>query len=197
MPLASIGDVAARLGRPISADETPRVAAFLDDASALVEDFCDRDFTQHTNESFILPGVLDRQLDIPFRYTAGLVVSSVALDGAELPSAEWTLVAQTLWRDLGWDGLAVTVTGSWGYSTVPATVKAAVCSEVIRWMSVSPGIVAEKTGDLEVQFGATASTQGLSPAARGMLGRYRRTIRSLTLRRTDERSDATSLYRLC
>lgn len=42
--LASVDDVAARLGRPVPEDECPRVVAFIQDASALVEDFCKRTF---------------------------------------------------------------------------------------------------------------------------------------------------------
>ncbi|MFF3416826.1 hypothetical protein ACFYW9_19315 [Streptomyces sp. NPDC002698] len=67
------------------------------------------------------------------------------------------------------------------WSVVPAAVKAAVCSEVIRWLSVSPGTVMEKTGDLEVQYAATAYNSGLSEAAKSMLCRYRRTAVAVSL----------------
>lgn len=41
----------------------------------------------------------------------------------------------------------------------PAIFKTVICSEVIRWLSVSPGVILERTGELETQFGQTASNQ--------------------------------------
>ncbi|MFF8629680.1 hypothetical protein [Streptomyces werraensis] len=94
----------ARLGRPLAdSAEAARVAAFLEDASALVIDYCLTDFAD----------------------------------------------------------------------AVPAVVKAAVCAEVIRWLSVSPGTVMEKTGDLQVEYASAANTPNLSEAAKSMLRKYR------------------------
>ncbi|MGJ3559627.1 hypothetical protein ACR6C2_16780 [Streptomyces sp. INA 01156] len=67
------------------------------------------------------------------------------------------------------------------YPEVPATVKAAVCSEVIRWLSVSPGTVMEKTGDLQVEYAANAYNSGLSEAAKSMLSKYRPRLGSISL----------------
>jgi hypothetical protein len=68
---------------------------------------------------------------------------------------------------------------------VPAAVRAAVCSEVIRWLSVSPGTVMEKTGDLEVQYATNAYSQGLSEAAKSMLSKYRQRVASISLHRAE------------
>ncbi|MFG3176590.1 hypothetical protein ACGFZC_16200 [[Kitasatospora] papulosa] len=116
MPIATIEDVVARLGRPFSDDaEATKAAAFIEDATALVCDYCGTDFQQPT------------------------------------------------------------------WSAVPGAVKAAVCAEVIRWLSVSPGTVMEKTGDLQVEYAQTAFASGLSEAAKSMLGKYRKRLGSIPL----------------
>lgn len=92
MPLATPEDIAARLGRPLSDDEQPRVLAFIEDASAFVTDYC---------------------------------------------------------------------TGRWDRTSPPATFKAIVSAEVIRWMSVAAGVVLERTGELVSAYDLS------SPAAYG------------------------------
>ncbi|MFE0773909.1 phage gp6-like head-tail connector protein [Streptomyces sp. NPDC058861] len=184
MPLATVDDVAARLGRPIPEEEKPRVAAFLDDVSAFVEDYCGRDFEQHQDETFSLAPAADAQLDIPPRYLPNLTITTARFDQGEALT-DWRLRGRALWRPGGWDeGQAVNVTGSWGYPAPPAAIKAVVCAEVIRWLAVSPGVVSEKVGDLEIEFGASSAAQSLSPTAMASLRRYRRRVGSLTLRRT-------------
>ncbi|UQA91321.1 hypothetical protein [Streptomyces halobius] len=110
MSLASVDDVAARLGRTIPEEERPRVEAFLADATAFVADYCGSGFREDS------PGI-----------------------------------------------------------------KAVICAEVIRWLSVQPGVVRERTGELEVEFGSASAAQQLSPAARASLKRYRPALRSLSL----------------
>ncbi|GAA0455790.1 hypothetical protein ABZ951_04355 [Streptomyces sp. NPDC046215] len=61
-------------------------------------------------------------------------------------------------------------------------IRAVLCSEVIRWLAIQPGVVSERVGDMEVQWGASA-TQSLSPAARDGLRRYRRQLGSISLTR--------------
>ncbi|UQI44637.1 hypothetical protein M1P56_09895 [Streptomyces sp. HU2014] len=60
-------------------------------------------------------------------------------------------------------------------------IRAVLCAEVIRWLAVQPGVVRERTGDLEVEFGSAAAAQQLSPAAKSGLRRYRPAMRSLSL----------------
>lgn len=62
-------------------------------------------------------------------------------------------------------------------------IRAVVCGEVIRWLAVQPGIVSERVGDMEVQWGS-AATQSLSPAAREGLRRYRRPLGVIPLSRS-------------
>ncbi|MEU3351292.1 hypothetical protein [Streptomyces sp. NPDC037389] len=111
MTWVSLEDVTARLGRPLAEDERPRVQAFLNDVTALVQGYCGS------------------------RYREGS----------------------------------------------PA-IRAVICGEVIRWLAVQPGIVAEKVGDMEVQWG-TAGTQTLSAAAQGGLRPFRRRFGSIGLYR--------------
>ncbi|WP_259454002.1 phage gp6-like head-tail connector protein [Streptomyces ginkgonis] len=175
----------ARLGRPLTQNDKYRVNAYIVDASALVEDYCGRDFTFHREEAFLLSPVADRQLPVPPRYLPNLTVSSVAFDASE-PLKDWVLSGQSLWRAAGWHhGQAVRVTGTWGYEVPPAAVTATVCAEVIRWLAVAPGLASERVGDVEVQFGSPATGQTLSPAARSSLSRYRRKATSVALRRPD------------
>ncbi|GGX08200.1 hypothetical protein [Streptomyces noursei] len=62
-----------------------------------------------------------------------------------------------------------------------AGIKAVICAEVIRWLAVQPGIVSEKVGDIQVEFGTSATTQSLSPAARTSLKKYRKKLASVPL----------------
>ncbi|MEV5875744.1 hypothetical protein AB0L75_16215 [Streptomyces sp. NPDC052101] len=74
-------------------------------------------------------------------------------------------------------------TGAWDRSKPPAIFKTVVCSEVMRWLAVQPGIVSERVGDVEVQFGPASAAQQLSPAAKASLRRYRRSLTSIRLER--------------
>ncbi|QUI30678.1 hypothetical protein H9W91_07265 [Streptomyces alfalfae] len=74
-------------------------------------------------------------------------------------------------------------TGTWDVASPPAVFKAVVCAEVIRWLSVSPGVVSEKVGDLQVDFESSAVAQNLSPAAQMALRRYRRQFGTVTFSR--------------
>ncbi|MGK5496387.1 phage gp6-like head-tail connector protein [Streptomyces sp. URMC 125] len=177
--------MAARLGRPIPEEERLRVEAFLADASAFVEDYCGLDFAWHQDETFSLTPTINRQLLIPARYLPSLTITSVSFDGGD-PLDDWTRRGHSLWRDTGWDdSSAVLVTGTWGFEEVPATVKAVVCAEVVRWLAVNPGVTSERVGDLEVQFTGASTVMSLSRTATSALARYRRRFGSLTLRRSD------------
>ncbi|MFJ7901897.1 hypothetical protein ACIQ6V_15640 [Streptomyces sp. NPDC096198] len=68
-----------------------------------------------------------------------------------------------------------------GYRDGSPGIRAVICAEVIRWLAVAPGIVSEKVGDIQVEFGTAATTQSLSPAARTSLKRYRRKMASIPL----------------
>lgn len=188
MPLATVDDVVARLGRPVAdSTEAARITAFIEDAGGLVRDYCRTDFQQHTNETFEVL-VKGGQARLAPSLFPNLVISAVTLHDqygdTVLTTGEWKVIGRTLFFRSALDYYSTaTVTASWGWAAVPATVKAAVCSEVIRWLSVSPGTVMEKTGDLEVQYAQTAYNSGLSEAAKSMLFKYRPRIASISLYR--------------
>jgi hypothetical protein len=181
MPIASITDVADRLGRPVAPEETARVSAFLADVTALVEDYCGKDLERRQEQTLEVPAAGGCVVTIPPRYQVQLSVTSVQLDGQALTG--WYLDGRNLVLDLGWPVGTLTMTASWGYLAIPASLRAVTCSEVIRWLSISPGTVRERTGDLEVEYAATEHSQGLSEGARSMLAKYRPRVASISLKR--------------
>ncbi|MER6086540.1 phage gp6-like head-tail connector protein [Streptomyces bluensis] len=184
MPLASVDDVAARLGRPVAADETARVSAFLADVTGLIEDFCGRDLDRRSGQSITLYPEGGCALPVPARYQTFLTVSAVEQDGQVV--TDYTFNGRQLTRDADWGQSAVTLTASWGYEDVPASLKAIACSEVIRWLALSPGVESERVGEVEVTFSGASSAQNLSTATGTSLrqGRWRRgAVGSLMLRR--------------
>lgn len=183
MPLASVDDVAARIGRPVAADETTRVVAFLEDVTGLVEDYCGRDMDRRSDQSITLyPEGGCVLLPVPLRYQTFLTVSAVHQDGQAV--TDYLFNGRALTRDAGWGESAVTLTASWGYEAIPAALRAVACSEVIRWLALSPGVESERVGEVEVTFAGASSAQTLSTATRTTLRPYRRRgAGSITLRR--------------
>ncbi|WP_340376598.1 hypothetical protein U5640_16770 [Streptomyces sp. SS7] len=181
MAFVTTDDVTARLGRAVADDtEATRIAAFIEDATALVLDWCGTDFEQHQDETFTLP-IAGSEVEIPPRYLPGLNIATVELDDYELMAADWKLVGRVLFLRYGITAGTVTLTASWGWPAVPHVIKQVICAEVVRWLAVSPGTVLEKTGELEVQYSQTANHPGLSQAAKDSLRRYRKRARSLDL----------------
>ncbi|AEW94039.1 MULTISPECIES: hypothetical protein [Streptomycetaceae] len=180
----TVDDVVARLGRPVADDaERARILAYIEDATALVLDWCQTDFQQHQAETFELL-VEGGQVDIPPRYLPGLSVASVALDGRPLSVDEWRVLGRTLYLRRGPVTGLVTLIASWGRPSVPPVIRQVIASEVIRWLAVSPGTVLEKTGELEVQYAPAANFAGLSLAAKDSLKRYRKRATTIALHRT-------------
>ncbi|MFF3453251.1 phage gp6-like head-tail connector protein [Streptomyces sp. NPDC002730] len=182
MPLATVEDVAARIGRPVTQDEHPRVSAFLVDVTGLIEDYCGRELDRRQDESLTLHAEGGCLLSIPGRYLTFPTVSAVQVDGQALTG--WTFNGRQLVHADGWPTGPVTLTGSWGYQTPPATLRAVACSEVIRWMALSPGIESERVGEVEVNFAGASSAQSLSSISTAALKPYRRRgVGVMTLRR--------------
>lgn len=172
MPLATVEEVAARLGRPVSAEETPRITAFLEDVTGLIEDYCGRDMSRRESQTLTLFPEGGCALAIPARYRTFLSIATVHQDGQEV--TDWTYDGRQLLHDAGWSAGAVTVSGSWGYPAPPSSLRAVACSEVIRWMALQPGVQSERVGEVEVAFTGAASTQSLSPISKQSLRPYRR-----------------------
>ncbi|MEU5957565.1 phage gp6-like head-tail connector protein [Streptomyces sp. NPDC047525] len=182
MPLATAEDVAARLGRPVQADEQPRISAFLADVTGFIEDHCGRDMDRRASQPITLYPEGGCTLSVPPRFRTFLTVAGALQNGQEVTG--WTFNGRELTREYGWGEAAVTLTASWGYEAVPASLKAIACSEVIRWLALSPGVGKERVGEVEIEFSSPSSAQTLSQAARTSLAPYRRSrLGSLTLRR--------------
>jgi hypothetical protein len=189
MAFVTIDDVVARLGRPVAdSTEATRINAYIDDATGLVTDYCRTDFQQHTDETFELVIEGGQAVLAPSTFP-GLNISAITLhdeyEDRDLTTDEYKVMGAVLYLRHAPAYTTATVTASWGWTAVPAAVRAAVCSEVIRWLSVSPGTVMEKTGDLEVQYAATAYNSGLSEAAKSMLSKYRPRVASISLHRSE------------
>ncbi|MBD0739843.1 hypothetical protein [Streptomyces sp. CBMA29] len=73
---------------------------------------------------------------------------------------------------------------NWTMDSPPATFKAVAAAEAIRWSAVDPGVVLERTGEMETQYGVTASNNELSQAARNSLSKYRLKATTISVRET-------------
>jgi hypothetical protein len=178
-------EVATRLGWPLTPEETAKVQAFIDDCTVLIEDYCGKDFERRTNQSFQLPAEDFCTILIPSRYLPYLTVTSVSFEDG-VPLTDWEYGNGVLYREAGWaTGQLITVTGSWGYTTLPGVLKPTTSAEVIRWMTQTPGLAMERTGEREVEYATASSPQSLSEAAKFALRRFRPSVGTLSLRRAD------------
>ncbi|MEU2180109.1 hypothetical protein [Streptomyces thermolilacinus] len=191
--LASVDDLAARLGRPLTPEESARVGALLADASALIRDYTRQEFTAVSGDSIVLRPV-GVTLRLPQRpVTAVTSVSAIGPGGQ-------TLGELTGWV---WDGRdkidlsCAAPSGTWptsrrghrpdtyrvvydhGYATVPPGVVAAACTMVLRTLlspSMTPGMVAERIGaynyQLQQGMGAVGATVVMTAADERALSRW-------------------------
>lgn len=175
-PLASVDDLAARLGRELDDDETARIEALLADASAAVRSYTGQQFTRESTTSRLR--VAGRSLRLPQRPVIG--VSAVAdVDGNDV-SFSWYAG-----EVLGIDSLAYP-TGGWvdvtyehGYEEVPADVVAVVCNVALRAFGVAAGqsgLASETIGTYSYSIGGAAASGPLGMLAdeRQVLDSYRR-----------------------
>ncbi|MCY0962739.1 phage gp6-like head-tail connector protein [Streptomyces sp. H27-H5] len=181
--------MAARIGRPVAPDEHTRISAFLADVTGLIEDYCGRDMVRRQSEAFTLFPEGACRLAVPGRFSTFLTVDAVHQDGQAV--SDWTWTGRQLVRGAGWGQALITVTGSWGYQTPPASLKAITCSEVIRWLALSPGVESERVGEVEVSFSGASAAQALSAISKASLKPYRRRgAGSITLLKEGPRLDA-------
>lgn len=204
MPLATVTDLEARLGRPLTPTETARAAALLADASALITNYTGQTFTQVTGDVVTLPALRDR-IKLPQRPVTA-VTSVVALtcpsgevgvtgwcfDGIDtINIAGWRDLVINLPTDLDTTACTYRVTYNHGYASVPADVTAVCCAAVNRAL-LSPsqveGMISERIGQYTYQLqqgadGASgAATVRLSAADRAVLNRYRTNARTVAVR---------------
>lgn len=156
-PLATTADLAARLGRALTAEETTRATPLLRDASAVARREAGRPFTAAAGDTarvrvrglkLRLPKVPVTAVDtiadvdgnpLDFTYDAGDVVTLSAI-----PLRGW-----------------VDVTYDHGYAEIPDDVVGAVCSAVLRTLGVSPmetGYQSETVEGYAYTVGAAAAS---------------------------------------
>ncbi|MCX5201490.1 phage gp6-like head-tail connector protein [Streptomyces sp. NBC_00237] len=177
--LATVNDVTARLGRPLTSEEALRVPALLADVTGLIEDHCGRDLVRQEGQALTLPSYGGSTLPIPGRYSAALSVSAVHHGGQQLDG--WALVGRQLDRE-AWPVGPIVLIASWGYLDPPASLRAVACAEVIRWLALSPGIESERVGEVEVRFSGGGVV--LSSSTKNTLRPYRRAgLASIPLQR--------------
>jgi hypothetical protein len=178
MALATIADVEARLGRPLTTSELSKATAWLEDASAL--------FTQRAMQQFI-PGESKVRLfpkDGVVRLVQRPVIEVVSvkdLDGVEI---DFTFDGHQSLYDLGAYS-PVIVEYEHGSEDVPADVVACVAGMVVRTLQIAPdaasGVTQQAVGPFSQSYAAWAvgGQVMLSPAEEKVASNYReKTFRS-------------------
>lgn len=178
MALATIADVEARLGRPLTAAELPKAQAWLNDASAI--------FTQRAVQQFV-PGESKVRLfprDGIVRLVQRPIVEIVSvkdLDGVEI---DFTYDGFQSIYDLG-SYTPVIVEYEHGSDEVPADVVGCVAGMVVRTLSIAPdaasGVTQQAVGPFSQSYAAWAvgGQVMMSPADEKIANAYReKTFRS-------------------
>jgi len=203
-PLASVDDVASRLGRDVTETEAIRLEPLLSDASAQVRRYCRRDFLMHAAETQVLYGH-DGEIYLPGSPVQS--VQSVALDGGgtflpDIPVPWFTFDGvQTIrlgagsgiinlpeaWSETGEYPGTYKVTYTWGYADVPDDVNMVVANaalSVLTAPTAAAGVIGESIGpySYRLERGGGGVAVALSAADLMLLKDYRGTVRTLQAR---------------
>lgn len=190
--LATQDDVEAILGRALTTDESNRIDALLDAASARFRAAAGgRQFTPAT--STLTARVIDGRVSLPQRPVVSVdSVTTVAPDGtAGVAIGTWlfdgiSTVHLGAWRtlqinlpELDDSDDTVVVTYTHGDATVPDDVRWAVTSMVTRTLtqqSAAAGVVSETIGGYSYRVGdaAAAGALGMNADEQAIAARYRR-----------------------
>lgn len=182
-PLATLDDLAVRLGRTLSDVEETRAAALLDDASAAVRAYTGQDFTSSETTVRLVPR--NGKIALPQRPVTA-VDSVKTVDGTDLVFTWWTGNSVTVgatsinWFEVnGSPTQPVDVTYTHGYTTVPADIVAVVCQIVGRAMTKpadEAGFTQESIAGYSYALGAAAASGAVGMLAdeKAVLDRYRR-----------------------
>jgi hypothetical protein len=202
-PLASVDDVAARLGRDVTETEAIRLVPLLADASAQIRRYCRRDFLMHTSETQILYGH-DSEILLPGRPAQS--VATVVLNGGgtlpDLPVPWFTFDGvQTIrihgisgiinlpeaWADAAEYPGTYKVTYTWGDTDVPDDV-VMVCANAALSVLTAPtaaaGVIGETIGpySYRLERGGGGVSVALSAADLSQLKDYRGGVQTLQAR---------------
>lgn len=203
--LAQQSDLEARLGRELTDAEAARVEALLDDASALVRDYTKRTFEVVEDDVIVLRAV-GGQIKLP--QTPVAEVSSVVVVGGSDALPDFTLpdwafdgidtvkvgdgsyvinLPEVWWDDDGYPG-TFRVTYTHGYTTVPPSVVAVVCSMVNRTLTtpaMSGALTSETIGSYSYRLESAGAGLAVAMSAEEQrtLRRYRRTETTIKVTR--------------
>lgn len=202
-PLASMSDVADRLGRDLSDSEGARLRPLLGDASAQIRRYCRRDFAMHTGETQILNGH-GGEIYLPGRPAQS--VSAVVLNGGgnlpDLPVPWWTFDGiQTVrvtpghgiinlpeaWDDIGDYPGTWKVTYTWGDTECPDDVRMVAANaalSVLTAPTAAAGVIGETIGpySYRLERGGGGVSVALSAADLALLKDYRDGVATLQAR---------------
>ncbi|MGW7296086.1 hypothetical protein ACWGIB_27335 [Streptomyces xiamenensis] len=208
-PLATPDDLAARLGRDLTAEEASRAEALLRDASALIRGWTRQDFTAGESTVVLRPvGTVVRLPQRPVQAVTSVVavggsdaIPDIALptggwtwDGADKvdiwpPDTSWLLSLPETWADRWGSVDTYRVTYQHGWDEIPDDVVAVACAMVLRTLlAPSPvaGMVSERIGQYNYQLqqgtGSVGATVLMTQPDRDALARYRRTATTIQAR---------------
>lgn len=206
--LATSSDVAAALGRPLTAFESSNVSRLLELASAVVRRYTRQTINQVVNDVVVLPGNWSASLVLPERPVTS--VSSVTINGSAV--TQYVIIDDTLFMGSGsfmpdygvsggsvldgpagslygqnfsgvsWQGpqAQISVTYTHGYAVIPDDIANEVAGMVAVQMATETGIIREKIGGYEVGYARTdGGAITLSDTAKSVLNFYRK--RSTTI----------------
>jgi hypothetical protein len=202
--LASADDLAARLGRDLTATEAVRADVLLADASAKIRRYTRQAFDFVADDEVVLRGP-GGEIRLPQRPVVD-VTSVVAVGGQGLPDvtlADWLWdhldtvrigtgnyiinLPEVWWDDDGYPG-TYRVTYSHGYEEVPADVVAVACAMVLRTLT-NPSLAGGVTGETIGPYSYRLDTPGgglsvaLTKADQDELVSYRLKVGQIRVRR--------------
>ncbi len=190
-PLATDGDLAARLGRDLTPDEAARSEALLKDASAKIRSYTGRQFSVVADDMIVLRPV-GSHLRLP-QTPVTAVTEIMAIGGAGLPDITlpaacwqwdgvdlvelwpinpdvWLSLPTAEWIEYGqWGPDTYRVIYSHGHEPIPDDVVAVCCTMVLRTLT-SPtsteGLVSESIGQYNYQYGQGPGRQSPGPTVK-------------------------------
>lgn len=176
-PLATVEDLAVRLGRELTDDEETQMEALLADVSAAIRAYTGQEITAGTSSDVRLKTRGD-QVRLPQRPVTA--VGSVDSMAAETLGFTW-YAGDTITLDaidtVGW----VDVTYDHGYDEVPPDLIAVACNIAMRAFGTpteQTGMQSESIGTYSYTIGGAAAAGALGVLAdeRAVLDNYRRAI---------------------
>lgn len=209
-PLATVEDLEALLGRPLTADEATRAEALLRQASARVRAWTRQTFSLVENDVVVSRpvGTIIRLPQRPVQNVTQVVAESGTdtipdlvlpagswtFDGIDKvdiwpPDTTWYLSLPEVWTELWPSVNTYRVTYSHGYAPIPDIVVDTVAAMVLRSLtspSQTPGMVAERIGQYSYQMqqstGASGATVSMTPDDKEALANFRRTSTTIQTR---------------